>query len=170
MAHLDAVYLAGSFRIDSTLLVDLRAALGPDVALFGSDGFEIVYKELANLGREIEGLYISSFAPPFDRLEKPGRLFVRDLTARIGRRPEVFTVQTAAAAEVMLDAIARSDGTRTSVSAELLRTDLRTGILGPISFTSTGDVRGGKITINRIVRGRVTVADVIEPPATFATS
>ena len=68
-------------------------------------------------------------------------------------------------AVVLLEAIARSDGTRASVSAELLRTNLSNGILGPISFTSTGDVLGGKITIDRIVRGRVTVVDVIVPPA-----
>jgi DNA-binding SARP family transcriptional activator/ABC-type branched-subunit amino acid transport system substrate-binding protein len=163
--HVDAVYLAGTFRIGSTLLVDLRAALGPDVVILGSDGFEIVYKELANLGHEIEGLYITSFAPPFDRLGPVGRRFVRELTARIGRRPEVFTVQTASAAEVMLDALARSDGTRSSLSEELLRTDLKSGILGPVSFTATGDVRGGKVTVNRIVHGRVAVVDVIEPPA-----
>jgi hypothetical protein len=66
---------------------------------------------------------------------------------------------------VLLDAIARSHGTRPSVSAELLRTELPTGILGPVTFTGAGDVRGGKITINRIVRGRVAVVDLVEPPA-----
>jgi DNA-binding SARP family transcriptional activator/ABC-type branched-subunit amino acid transport system substrate-binding protein/streptogramin lyase len=166
----DGVYLAGTFRIGSSLLVDLRQALGPDAILLGADGFQIVLKELGNLGREIEGLYISALGVPLAQLGPTGRRYVRDLTERIGRSPELFTVETAAAAEVLLDAISRSDGTRASVSKELLSTKLGSAILGPVSFTASGDVRRSAVTISRIVHGRVIVADVSDPPVRLFAS
>lgn len=161
----DGVFLAGAFRIGSTLLVDLRAALGPSVPLLGSDGFQVVYKELANLGREVEGLYVTTLGAPLTRLEPTGRKYVAALGKRLGRPPELFTVQTAAAAEVMLDAIGRSDGTRSSVSRALMRTKLANGILGRVSFTATGDTRGRLVTITQISRGRPVVRDVLDVPA-----
>ena len=123
---------------DGTLLMDLRRVLGPDVTLVGSDGFQIVFKELENLGREVEGLYVLSVGVPVDELPPIGERFVSELERRLGRRVEWFTVQSAAATEVMLDAIARSNGTRRSVSRELFHTDLANGILGPIAFTPSG--------------------------------
>jgi hypothetical protein len=67
-------------------------------------------------------------------------------------------------ARTRANAISRSDGTRVSVSDELLRTKLGSAILGPTSFTASGDVRRSAVTISRIVNGRVTVADVSDPP------
>ena len=165
----DGVFLAGAFRIGSTLLVDLRAALGPDLPLVGSDGFQIVYKEIDNLGREIEGLYILSLGPPLTSLGPEGRNYIAALGKRLGRSPEPFTVQTGAAAEVMLDAIGRSDGTRASVSSALLRTKLAKGILGPVTFTATGDTRGRLVTISQISRGRPTVRAVVDAPAAIVS-
>lgn len=165
----DGVFLAGAFRIGSTLLVDLRAALGPDVPLLGSDGFQIVYKEIDNLGREIEGLYITSLGAPLASLAPTSRTYVAALAKRLGRPPESFTVQTAAAAEVMLDAIGRSDGTRASVSRALLRTKLAKGILGPVTFTATGDTKGRLVTISQISRGRPVVRAVLDAPAALAS-
>jgi ABC-type branched-subunit amino acid transport system substrate-binding protein len=40
---------------------------------------------------------------------------------------------------VLLDAIARSDGTRPSVAAALRRTHIRTGLLGELRFDANGD-------------------------------
>ena len=160
----DAAVLMGAFRIGSTLLTDLRAAVGPSFPLVGSDGFQIVFKELGNLGREVEGLYVSLPGTPFERLGPRGRRFVATLQDRVGRQPLPFTVQTAAAAEVMLDAIARSDGTRSSIARALLRTRLPGGIVGPVTFTPTGDVRRGAITISRIENGRVRTDAVLAPP------
>jgi DNA-binding SARP family transcriptional activator/ABC-type branched-subunit amino acid transport system substrate-binding protein/streptogramin lyase len=161
----DGAFLAGAFRIGSSLLVDLRAELGPDFVLVGSDGFQIVFKEIGNLGREIEGLYITVPGTPLARLEPGGREFVHALRARIGRPPETFTVYTAAAAEVLLDAIARSNGTRLSVTRALFRTNLEDGILGPTSFTPLGDVRRNTVTVNRISGAKAVVTGVIEPRA-----
>ena len=168
--RIDGVYLAGAFRVGSSLLVDLRRALGGAPLLLGADGFQIVYKDLGNLGSEVEGLHVTALGVPLDRLGPTGRRFVKELTERIGRPPELFSVETAAAAEVMLNAIAHSRGTRASVTQTLLRTTLGTGILGPVTFTASGDVRRRSVTISQITGGRVRVVDVIEPPARLTIS
>jgi len=62
-------------------------------------------------------------------------------------------VYAAQAAEVLLDAIARSDGTRRSVVEELFRTRVEGGLLGSFGFDANGDVTSGPITIVRVRTG-----------------
>jgi ABC-type branched-subunit amino acid transport system substrate-binding protein len=64
---------------------------------------------------------------------------------------------------VLLDAIARSDGTRASVIAEVFNERVSNGILGSFSFDRNGDTTAGAVTIYRIVRGSPTVFEVITP-------
>lgn len=64
---------------------------------------------------------------------------------------------------MLLDAIARSDGRRASVTAELFKTKVTNGILGSFSFDANGDTTAGAVTIYRIVRGKPTVFMVITP-------
>ena len=62
-------------------------------------------------------------------------------------------MHAAAAAEVVLEAIERSDGTRASVLDQLRRTDGKGGIVGPFGFDRYGDMTPGKITVMQIRRG-----------------
>ena len=62
-------------------------------------------------------------------------------------------VYAAQAADVLLDAIARSDGSRASVVAELRRSRVRRGLIGSFAFDSAGDVTHTPITIVRASRG-----------------
>ena len=61
-------------------------------------------------------------------------------------------VYGAAAADVLLDAIAASDGTRAGVRAALLRVRDR-GLLGSFRIDANGDIVPAKVAILRIVRG-----------------
>lgn len=63
----------------------------------------------------------------------------------------------AQAAQVLLDAIARSDGTRASVTKELFATRVRGGILGTFGFDRNGDTTEQKVTILR----PITEADLV---------
>ena len=54
---------------------------------------------------------------------------------------------------MLLDAIARSDGTRAGVLDELFRTSLRRGLTGSVRFDERGDLIAPPITILRIRRG-----------------
>jgi ABC-type branched-subunit amino acid transport system substrate-binding protein len=86
----------------------------------------------------------------------------------------LYPVYAAASTEVLLDAIARSDGTRDSVARELLKTRLANSVIGPVSFDKYGDVRPAPVSILRVARKQVSAVPyqthgalfaVIEPPA-----
>jgi hypothetical protein len=55
------------------------------------------------------------------------------------------------AAEILLDAIARSEGTRASVTRERFRTRVTDGIRGDIRFDRNGDLVDSPFTFVRIV-------------------
>jgi ABC-type branched-subunit amino acid transport system substrate-binding protein len=99
-----------------------------------------------------------------ERLPSRGRSFVSELRKNIVGGPVVAgSVAAAQATEVLLDAIARSDGTRASVVRELFRTRASNGILGSFSFDRNGDTSAGRITIYRIVGGTPAIFRVITP-------
>ena len=61
-----------------------------------------------------------------------------------------YVPQTLQAAELVLAAIARSDGTRASVLRELQGLQGRDGMLGPFRFDRNGDVTPEHVTIFRV--------------------
>jgi hypothetical protein len=77
--------------------------------------------------------------------------------------PETYSVYTAQAAEVVLDAIAGSDGTRASVVRELFRTRVQDGIVGNFSITAAGDTTARAISAYRIQGGRRELLTVLTP-------
>jgi len=79
--------------------------------------------------------------------------------------PETYSVYAAQAAEVVLDALARSDGTRDSVVRELFRTRVQDGIVGDFSITAAGDTTARAISIYRIEGGRQELFTVLIPAA-----
>jgi hypothetical protein len=69
----------------------------------------------------------------------------------------------------LLDAIARPDGTRASVTMNLFNTDISNGILGSFFITPTGDTTLNAVAIYRIFRGKVRdFATVLVPDALLA--
>ena len=68
-------------------------------------------------------------------------------------------LQAAQAAEVVLAAIARSDGTRASVLRELRASRVRGGILGTFRFDGNGDITPAKLTVLRVTGRTARVSD-----------
>jgi ABC-type branched-subunit amino acid transport system substrate-binding protein len=62
-------------------------------------------------------------------------------------------VYAAQATEVLLDAIARSDGTRPSVLEELFATRITNSLLGSFGFDANGDISESPVTIVRVPGG-----------------
>jgi hypothetical protein len=73
------------------------------------------------------------------------------------------SVYAAEAAEVMLDAIGRSSGTRASVVHELFQTRVRDGLLGDYALTPRGDTTDRAIAVYRIERGSLEYSTVLRP-------
>jgi DNA-binding SARP family transcriptional activator/ABC-type branched-subunit amino acid transport system substrate-binding protein/DNA-binding beta-propeller fold protein YncE len=134
------------------LLRDLRAAIGPHVPVIGTQATLSVSALFANAGGYARGLYLSSPGLAIAALDADGRRFV-DAFARTQPDHHVtnFDVYAAAATDVLLDAIARSDGTRESVARALATTTLPRSPLGPIRFNRHGELASSPITIMRAV-------------------
>jgi ABC-type branched-subunit amino acid transport system substrate-binding protein len=68
-------------------------------------------------------------------------------------------------ADLLLAAIARSSGTRSSVVKQLFQTRETDEILGSFHFGRNGDTASGTVTIYRIKHGTPTIFAVITPNA-----
>jgi branched-chain amino acid transport system substrate-binding protein len=164
----DGVFLGVSSGPRSVqLLTDLRARLGRATQFMAPDGFEPATAVLA--GAAAEGMTISQPGPANDHLSKEGKQFVASFSKAFGREPTRYAVNAAQAIDVLLDAIARSDGTRASVTRNLFRTRVSNGILGSFWITPTGDTTLNAVAIYRIIGGEVTTfATVVVPDALVA--
>src|SRR6185503_1497943 len=93
--------------------------------------------------------------------------FTSRLEAAIGTRPDTYSVYAAQAADLVLDAIGRSDGTRRAVVRNVLSARVNRGILGSFAITPTGDTTLRIVSIYRVSHGRPIVWRTIEPPASL---
>src|SRR5439155_3645707 len=71
----------------------------------------------------------------------------------------------AQAVDVLLNAIAGSNGTRASVAEHLLRAQVHGGILGDFRFDQNGDPTVNPATIFRIHHGIGRIDRVVSPPS-----
>ena len=129
----------------------LRRTLGRRVVLIGIDGLKPVGLLRKGAGHAADGLYLTSYLIPSAQLSRSGREFLREFqqTQRGGSSP-YWALYAAQATEVMLAAIARSDGTRASITRELFTTRLTEGPLGPAAIDPNGDVTPARIPVYRI--------------------
>jgi branched-chain amino acid transport system substrate-binding protein len=152
----DAVVLAGLLNsgISAGLVADLRSALGDRVALVGDDGFLPIPVLLRQTRGLASGMYITAAAGFPGNLPVAGREFLRRFAAAHPEQPASgFTAYAAEAAEVLLAAIRSSDGTRRSVTTELLRVRVRDGVLGTFGFDAQGDPTRAMVTVFRVSPG-----------------
>jgi branched-chain amino acid transport system substrate-binding protein len=148
----DGVFLAGYLFFNGGEVVKaLRARLGPDFPIMAGDAFIPVGDLLKAAGPAALRMYVSStFAAPA-RLSPAAVAFVREFgPTQPGGFISPFVLETAQATEVMLAAIARSDGTRASVLKALRASQVRDGILGTFRFDANGDKTPEAIPIYRV--------------------
>ena len=157
-ARVDGVYIGGYlFANTGKLIKELRAQLGPRVQILIGDGFLPASGLVKALGPTARTLYITFVGGAGEnRLSPAGRRFLKDFLA-VERKPGLtgaaapYAMYAAQAAGVMLDAIARSDGTRASVTRELMTTRVQNGFLGSFRFDRNGDTNRQWMTILRPV-------------------
>jgi branched-chain amino acid transport system substrate-binding protein len=150
----DAVFVGGfSYPNGGALVRELRTRLGRNATLIASEYFGPVPDLIEAAGPAARELYLSSgIGLPNGELPPAGKRFLENFEAREGEpSPSLYTAYAAQAAEILLDAIARSDGTRESVTRELLQTTIEDGILGDIDFDENGDPVEAPVTIYRVV-------------------
>jgi DNA-binding SARP family transcriptional activator/streptogramin lyase len=165
-SHPDGIFLDGTTDTGGALLVrDLRARLGGKVPIMAPDGFSEVRRLVDIAGPAAEGMAISVPNPPVESLSASGQRFAGAFGRAVSGSVEPFSIGTAQSADLLLDAIARSDGTRASITHELLTTRIGDSILGSFAINSEGDPVPGRVTIYRVYDGKAVVYQVITPPA-----
>ena len=99
------------------------------------------------------GMYLSFPGVLLEGLPPAGARWVeRFRKTQGGAQIDPSAVYAAQATEVLLDAIARSDGTRASVVKELFTTRMTDSLLGSFGFDANGDISESPVTIVRVQR------------------
>jgi branched-chain amino acid transport system substrate-binding protein len=162
----DGVFLGG-LGVPGTnggaLVNDLRSTLPASVRIMAPDGFSLDWL-VAAIGSAAEGMTASEPSVANERLPPQGRKFLAAFGKAVGEQPVQSSADAAQAAQILLDAIARSNGTRASVIAELFKTKVSNGILGSFAIDPNGDTTAAAVTIYKVVHAKPTVYKVITPP------
>jgi branched-chain amino acid transport system substrate-binding protein len=146
------------------LIKDLKAGLPASTKLMMPDGFTPVSAVVQGAGTAAEGSTVSVAGLPNSALKGAGKAFVSSFTKADHKSPDPYSVYAAQAAEVVVGAIAQSDGTRADIAKQLFKLHLNGSILGNVSFTANGDVTSNPVTIYKIKGGKSTTLKVIVPP------
>jgi branched-chain amino acid transport system substrate-binding protein len=164
----DGVFLGGLIcENGGKLIKDLRAGLGKSVQIMAPDGFTPISADVQGAGAATEGMTVSVAGLPNEQLGSTGKKFVSDFGTSVGSSPDPYSVYAGQSAEVLLNAIATSDGSRAGVAANLLKTKVSNGILGSFSINKNGDTTANPVTIYMIKGGKQTTYTVITPPTTL---
>jgi branched-chain amino acid transport system substrate-binding protein len=145
----DGIVLAADpFVGGDRLLKALRERLGTRVTIMAGYFWAFVPEVLKLTGAAAHGVYVATSDVPRAELDL-GRAAER-FAEEFGEGDNGFVLEAAQAAELVVRAIARSDGTRASVLDELKATRVRDGLLGSFRFDRNGDVTPATVPILRI--------------------
>lgn len=133
------------------LIKDKVAVLGDNekVKLLAPDGFT-PFEETKKAGNAATtGMFVTVAGASADALTGEGKEFVDTFKEEqnLTGNPEPYTAYAAQAAQMMLDAIAASDGSREGVIEQLFQTKVTGGILGDYEINENGDVTSGAVTV-----------------------
>ena len=167
----ETVFLGGLVCENGAKLIkDLRSVLGAKYPLIAPDGFS----DFTANGPAAEGMYVSVAGIAPENLKGQGKSFVADFREEVGTAVNPYSTYAAQTAEVMLDAIEKSDGTRASVTANLLKTKVTGGILGDFSINENGDTTSNPVTVyvqtGSGKSGEGKTFKTITPPASLVTA
>ena len=167
----DALFLGGlTDENGAQLIKDKIKVLGPndgDVQLYMPDGFyqqstidEAGVENTRDAFFSVAGLPVDEFS------SEAAQEFITSFGETLGGEPvDPYSIYGAQAAQVLLEAIAASDGTRASVIEQVFATDCQGCFLGDFTFSPEGDpLSSGDIVNISIGVG----AEEIEPLETIA--
>lgn len=144
----DGIYIGGvSPNNGGQLVKDKVAVLGDNetVKLVVSDGFVLdsLFKDAG--AENANGAYGTAPTLPASQLTGAGAEFRDGFQEKIGadENIQVYTLYAATAAQVLLDAIANSDGTREDIVAKMFAANLSDTATGEMSFNEDGDPANG---------------------------
>lgn len=150
------------------LIKDIRSVLGANFPIIMPDGFTPFSATGQTSGNAANGAYISYPGIPVNALKGAGKTFVNGFKkANGGKLPDPYTAYAAQAAQVLLGAIAKSNGTRADVASKLTSLKVTNGILGNFSIDKNGDTTLGTVTIGRMQGQDAKFVKLITPPVSM---
>ena len=165
-----AVFLGGLVCENGGKLIKDISAGAPGVQIMAPDGFTPISADVQGAGAAAENMTVSVAGLPNNQLKGAGKAFVSAFAKYDHKTADPYSVYAAQAAQVLLQAIAKSNGTRGDVAAKLFQTKVTNGILGSFSINKNGDTSSNPVTIYRIKGGQSTTLKVIVPPTTLVKS
>jgi len=144
----DAVFLGGLIDENGAQVIkDKVSVLGANdgkVKLFAPDGFT-TQQTIDEAPEAAAGMFLSVAGVPIDEFKGAGAEFAKAFKPRLGGKAiDPYAIYGAQAAQVMLDAIAASDGTRADVLAKMFEAKVTDGYLGSFEINETGDPSGAE--------------------------
>ena len=144
----DAVFLGGLIDENGAKVIkDKVAVLGPndgDVKLLAPDGFT-TQQTIDEAGKAAAGMFMSVAGVPIDEFTGRGAEFAEEFKGTLGGKDiDPYAIYGVQAAQVLLDAIAASDGTRESVIQQIFQTKVSGGYLGNFEINENGDPSGAE--------------------------
>jgi len=154
----DAVFIGGLVDENSGQLInDKVSVLGPNtstptsagggVMLFLPDGYttDAIFQRSEGGTPNAKGAYFTVAGVGIDKYKGAALTFIDGFKSQLGGKPvDPYAILGAQAAQVLLDAISRSDGTRSSVIEEIYKTKVTDGLIGTFTFNKNGDLSGAK--------------------------
>jgi len=158
------VFLGGLICENGGKLIKDIAAGAPGVHIMAPDGFTPVSATIQEGGAAANNMTVSVAGLPNTALKGAGKAFVKAFTKADHKSPDPYSVYAAQAAEVLVQALKQSNGTRADVAKQLFKVNLKNSILGNVSFNSNGDVTANPVTIYQVKSGKTKTLKVIVPP------
>jgi branched-chain amino acid transport system substrate-binding protein len=147
----DAIFIGGLIDENSGQLInDKVAILGPNngkVKLMLPDGFttDAIFDRAEGGTPNAKDAYFSVAGVGIDQYKGAALKFINGFKSKLGGKPvDPYAILGAQAAQVMLDAIEKSDGTRSDVISKVYATKVDNGLIGSFSFNKNGDLSGAK--------------------------
>jgi branched-chain amino acid transport system substrate-binding protein len=143
-AGADGLFLGGLIDENGAQVIkDKVAVLGDNqqVKLYMPDGFT-TQQTIDEAGVEnTRGAFFSVAGVPVEEFEsEQAQTFIQEFQETLGGEPvDPYAVYGAQAAQILLDAIAASDGSRASVVEQLFEVEAKGSYLGDFSFNENGD-------------------------------
>ena len=155
------LFASGTFDRSLDVLRAVRARLGDRVPVMASSDFTAFTTEelFAGVGPGLRGVYVPAIEVA--RTALPMTAAARRVARTIDAE-QPGALEAAQATEIVLDAIARSDGTRASVLAEIRAFKVTDGILGTFRFDDKGDMTPGSVPIVRFTKPAESAAADLE--------
>jgi branched-chain amino acid transport system substrate-binding protein len=152
----DAVFIGGLIDENSGQLInDKVSVLGPNtnkptskgggVMLFLPDGYTTpaIFQRSQGGTPNAAGAYFSVAGVGLDKYKGAALAFIDGFKKTLnGAALNPYAILAAQAAQVMLGAIAKSDGSRSSVIEQTYKTKISNGLIGSFSFNKNGDLSG----------------------------